>query len=147
MPNRLLCSCRCEKYFPAHSQFPKPKTTSKAYAKKSSRRLRFALAILEMRCVKEETHEDAAQRAGDGDSHDPGHDEQADTLEVDSLERAIAQADSNGGAGDAHRCGDGEGELREDQDGDGSAHLHGATTAGGVICDLVAHDYFFRLVS
>lgn len=94
-----------------------------------------------MRRVEEETHEDAAQRAGDGDGGNPGDDEQADTLEVDGLERAVAEADTDGGAGDAHGCGHGKRELREDQDGDGGAHLHRAATAGGVVCDLVTHDY------
>jgi hypothetical protein len=31
--------------------------------------------------------------------------------------------------------------LREDEDGDGGAHLHGGASARRVVCDLVTHDY------
>ena len=94
----------------------------------------------EVRGVEEDAHEDAAEGAGDGDGHDPGDQEEGDTLEVDGLEGAVAEAYADGGAGDAHGGGHGEGVLGEDQDGDGGAHLHGAAAAGRVVGDLVAHD-------
>lgn len=80
-----------------------------------------------MRRVEEQTHEHTADGAGDGDSHDPGEDEKADTLEVDSLEGAVAETDADRGTGDAHGRRHGQRILREDEDGDGGAHFHGAT--------------------
>ena len=94
-----------------------------------------------MRSVNEETHQATTKGAGDGNGHDPGEEEEADTLEVDSLEGTVAETDADGGTGDTHGGGDGEGVLGEDQDGDGGAHLHGGTTAGGVVGDLVTHDW------
>ena len=94
----------------------------------------------EVRGVEEDAHEDTAEGAGNGDGHDPGDQQEGDSLEVDGLEGAVAETDADGGTGDAHGGGDGEGVLREDQDGDGGTHLHGATTARRVVGDLVAHD-------
>ena len=90
--------------------------------------------------VEEDAHNDAAERSGNGDRGDPRDDEQRDPLPVDGLEGAVAEANADGGARDAHRGRDGERELREDEHGDGGAHLHGAATTGGVVGDLVAHD-------
>jgi hypothetical protein len=90
--------------------------------------------------VKEQRHRDSAQSSSNGDRHDPSRHEQADTLPVDGLVSSIAQAHSYRGAGDAHGGRDGEGELREDEDGDGGAHLHAAAARGGVVGDFVAHD-------
>jgi hypothetical protein len=80
-----------------------------------------------VRGVEEQTHEDTAEGAGDGDGHDPGQGEEADSLEVDGLEGAVAEADADGGARDAHGRRHGEGVLGEDEDGDGGAHFHGAS--------------------
>lgn len=82
--------------------------------------------LAEVRCVDEETHEHTAKSTCDRNRHDPGSDEQANTLPVDSLVGAVAETDADGGTGDAHRGRDGEGELREDQDGDRGAHFHAA---------------------
>lgn len=95
---------------------------------------------LEVRSVKEKTHQDTTEGTGDGDGHDPGEDQEANTLEVDGLESAVAEADTDGGSGDAHGGGYRQRELGENEDGDGGAHLHGAATAGGVVGNLVAHD-------
>lgn len=89
-----------------------------------------------MRRVEDQRHEDTANGSGDGDGHDPGEDEETDTLEVDGLEGAVAQADTDGGARDAHGGRDGEGVLREDEHGDGGAHLHGRATRRRVVSDL-----------
>lgn len=96
--------------------------------------------LREVRGVEEQTHKHTADGAGDGDGHDPGSNEQADTLPVDSLVGTVAEADTDGSAGDAHGGRDGEGELREDEDGDGGTHLHAAAAGRRVIGDLVAHD-------
>lgn len=98
------------------------------------------MRLREVRRVEEKTHEHTADGAGDGDRHDPGGNEQADTLPVDSLVGAVAEADTDGRARDAHGGRDGEGELREDEDGDGSAHLHTAAAGRRVVGDFVAHD-------
>jgi hypothetical protein len=77
--------------------------------------------------IEEQTHEYSSESAGDGDGSDPCEDEKADSLEVDCLQGAVAEADTDGSASDAHRGRDGKRELREDEDGDGGAHLHRAT--------------------
>lgn len=66
--------------------------------------------------------------------------QKTDSVEVDSLQAAVAKTDTDGGTGDAHGGGDGEGVLGEDKDGDGGTHLHGATATWAVVGDLVAHD-------
>lgn len=94
-----------------------------------------------MRGIEEETHGDTTQSSSNGDSHDPGQDQETDSLEVDSLKGAVAQPDTDGGTGNAHGGRYGKRELREEEDGNGSTHLHGTASAGRVIGDLVAHDY------
>lgn len=95
----------------------------------------------EVRGINEKTHQTSTNGASDGDGHDPGKQQEADTLEVDSLQGTVAETDADGGTGDTHGGGDGEGVLGEDEDGEGGAHLHGGTTAGRVVGDLVTHDY------
>lgn len=56
----------------------------------------------EVRGVEEYAHEHTADGAGDGDGHDPGDDEEADSLPVDGLEGAVAETDADGGTRDAH---------------------------------------------
>ena len=98
-------------------------------------------ALLEVRSIEEETHENSTEGTGDWDGHDPGEEKETDSLEVYSLQSTVAETDTNGGTGDAHGGGDWEGELREDEDGDSGTHLHRGTSAWGVVCDLVTHDY------
>lgn len=100
--------------------------------------------LSEMGSVEGESHQAATDKAGNGDGHQPRKTQEADTLPVDGLVGAVAQTDADGGAGDAHGGRDGEGVLGEDENGDGGAHLHGRTTAGRVVGDLVAHDYTRR---
>ena len=98
-------------------------------------------ALLEVRSIEEETHENSAEGTGDWDGHDPGEEKETDSLEVDSLQGTVAETDTNSGTSDTHRGGDWEGVLREDEDGDSGAHLHRGTSARGVVGDLVPHDY------
>jgi hypothetical protein len=93
-----------------------------------------------VRSIKEQTHQASTESTGDRDSHDPGKQQETNTLEVNSLEGSVAETDTDGGTGDTHRGRDREGVLREYKDGKGSTHLHGGTTAGGVIGDLVTHN-------
>lgn len=95
---------------------------------------------LELGGVEEESHQHTTEGAGNGNGHDPREEKKTDSLEVDSLEGAVAETNANSGAGDAHGGGNGEGELRKDKHGDGGAHLHGAASAGGVVGDLVTHN-------
>ena len=74
--------------------------------------------------IEEETHQATSKSTGNGNGHNPGENEQADTLPVDSLVGTIAKTDTDGSTGDTHRSGDWESELRKDEDGDGSTHLH-----------------------
>jgi hypothetical protein len=97
--------------------------------------------LAEVRCVEEEAHEHTAESAGNGDGHDPGGDEQADTLPVDGLVGAVAETNADGGTGNAHGRRYGKGVLREDEDGDGRSHLHAAAARRRVVGDLVTHDY------
>ena len=95
-----------------------------------------------MRGVEDETHEDTAEGTSNGDGHDPGKQQEANSLEVDCLDSSVAKTDANGGASNAHGSGDRERVLREEKDGDSGAHLHRATSAGRVVGDLVTHNYF-----
>jgi hypothetical protein len=62
------------------------------------------LLLSKVRCVENNAHGDTANGTGDGNGHDPGEDEQADSLPVDGFDGAVAEADADGGAGDAHGC-------------------------------------------
>lgn len=97
--------------------------------------------LLEVRGVESKSHKTSTDKTGDGDGHDPGEDEKENSLPVDSLDAAVAETDTNGGTSDTHGGGDGELVLREDEDSDGSTHLHGRTTTGRVVGDLVTHNY------
>lgn len=94
-----------------------------------------------MRGVQQDAHQAATNETGDGDGHDPGEDQETDSLPVDSLEGTVAETDTDSGASNAHGGGDGQLELREQKNGNGGTHLHGRTTAGRVVGDLVTHDY------
>ena len=93
-----------------------------------------------MRSVEDDAHGETTDSTGDRNSHDPGEDEETNSLPVDGLDGSIAETDANSGTSDAHGGRDGERVLRKDQDGKSSAHLHGATSTGGVVGDLVTHD-------
>jgi len=93
-----------------------------------------------VRSVKEQAHNDTSKSTGDWNSHDPGEDEETDSLPVDGLEGTVAETNTNCGSSDTHRCGDWEGILGEDEDGNSGTHLHGATSRWGMVCDLVTHD-------
>ena len=78
-----------------------------------------------MRSIKSQGHEASADETGNGNSHDPGEEQEAESLPVDGLEGTVAETNTNSCAGDAHGSRDGESILREDEDGDGGTHLHG----------------------
>lgn len=78
-----------------------------------------------MRRINDETHQTPTNGASNGNGHDPGEEQEANTLEVDCPQITIAQTDTDGGTSDTHGCGDGQGELGEDEDGDGGTHFHG----------------------
>ena len=82
---------------------------------------------LEVRSIKDQAHEYSSESAGHGDSGDPCEEEEANSLKVDSLQGAVAEANTDGSASDAHRGRDGKRVLREDEDGEGGAHLHRGT--------------------
>ena len=90
--------------------------------------------------VEHQSHQDATDETGNRDSHDPGEEQETDTLPVDSLDVAVAETHADGRASDAHGRRDGESVLREEENGDGGTHLHGRATAGGVVGELVSHD-------
>lgn len=96
--------------------------------------------VLKVRGVKGKSHKTSTDETGDGDGHDPGENEEEDSLPVDSLDVAVAKTDTDGGTSNTHGGRDRELVLGEDKDGDSSTHLHGGTTAGGVVGDLVTHN-------
>jgi len=93
-----------------------------------------------VRSVEEQTHEDTTECTGDWNSHDPGQNEETNSLPVYSLEGTIAETNTDGCSSDAHGCRNWERVLGEEEDGDGGTHLHRATSGWRVICDLVTHD-------
>lgn len=97
-----------------------------------------------MGSVEEQTHYHTTEGTGNGNGHDPGEQQESNSLEVDGFEGAVAETNANGGTSDAHGGGNGQRVLREDEDGNGSTHLHGATTRRRVVGDLVTHDYMTR---
>jgi hypothetical protein len=90
--------------------------------------------------VEGERHQATTDQASNGDGHDPGEEQQTDTLPVDGLEGAVAETDAHGCAGDAHGGGHRQLVLREDEDGDGCAELHGGSTGRRVVGELVTHN-------
>jgi hypothetical protein len=86
-----------------------------------------ANASTEVGGVEDDGHGDTTDGTGDGDGHDPREDKEADTLPVDGLDGAVAETDTNGSTSNAHGGGDGQGVLREDEDGERGTHFHGAT--------------------
>ena len=83
---------------------------------------------------------DTTNGTSDGNCHDPGEDQETNSLPVDRLKSTVAKTDTNGGTSNAHGCGDGQRVLRKDEDSKSGTHLHGATSAGRVVGDLVTHD-------
>jgi hypothetical protein len=61
-----------------------------------------ALLLGKVRSVEDDAHGQTTDGTGDGDGHDPGEDEETDSLPVDGLDGAVAETDPDGGAGDAH---------------------------------------------
>jgi len=80
--------------------------------------------FLEVRGVEDNAHEHATDGTGNRDGHDPGEHKKGDSLEVDSLEGAVAETDTNSGTSNAHGGGHGKRVLREEKHGDSSTHLH-----------------------
>jgi hypothetical protein len=80
-----------------------------------------------VRSVKDDTHGETTDGTSDRDGHDPGKDEETNSLPVNGLDGTVAETDTDGGTSDAHGGRDGERVLREDQDSESSTHFHGAT--------------------
>ena len=56
----------------------------------------------EVRSVEDDAHGQTTDGTSDGDGHDPGEDEETNSLPVDSLDCSVAKTDTNGGTSDAH---------------------------------------------
>jgi hypothetical protein len=59
---------------------------------------------LEVRSVEQDAHKHTSNGTSNRDCHDPGDDQEADSLPVDGIEGSIAKTNTDGGAGDAHGC-------------------------------------------
>jgi hypothetical protein len=68
-----------------------------------------------------------------------GGEQKGHTLKVDGLESAVAETNTHGGTGNAHRGRDGERVMRKDKNRESGTHFHRAATARRVIGDLVPH--------
>ncbi|KAJ6015964.1 hypothetical protein N7540_010555 [Penicillium herquei] len=90
----------------------------------------------EVRGINEKTHQTFTNSASNGDGHNPGEQQEAETLEINSLQGTVAETAADGGTD-----GDGEGVLGEDEDGEGGAYLYGGATARRVVGNLVPYDY------
>lgn len=93
-----------------------------------------------MRSVNEQSHQHSTEGTSNRNRQNPCSKQEADSLPVDSLDGTVAQTNTDGGTGDAHRSRNGEGILGEDEDGEGGAHFHGGSSAWGVVGDFVTHD-------
>lgn len=98
-----------------------------------------------MRSIKDQSHEYTSESASDRNRSNPCNDEEAYTLEVDSLEGTVAKTDSDSGSCNAHGRGHRQLVLRENEDCHSSTHLHGAATARTVVGDFVAHDCVYKM--
>jgi hypothetical protein len=94
-----------------------------------------------VRSVDSQAHKTASNETGNGDGHDPREEQEEESLPVNGPEGAVAETNADSRASDAHRGRDGERVLREDENGNSSTHLHGRTTAGRVVGELVTHNY------
>jgi hypothetical protein len=81
--------------------------------------------LLEVWSIEEQAHKYSTESTGNGDSGNPRKDKEANSLEINGFNGAIAETDADGGASNAHGSGDGEGILREEKDCDGGTHFHG----------------------
>jgi hypothetical protein len=100
-----------------------------------------------VRGVENKAHKHTSKSTRNWDGDDPCEDKEANSLPVDGLDGTVAETDTDGSTSDAHGGGDGKGELGEDEDGDGGTHLHRATSAWGVVRDLVTHNCWRNRVS
>lgn len=113
------------------------------------------------RSIDDEAHQAAGDDAGDGEGEHPAHVDPANHAPVDGPPGARAETDADGGTSDTLGGGDGElclgqtlaslhyrrsvegrvrrgrTQTRSDDDGDGTAQLHGETTRWGVESDPV----------
>lgn len=93
-----------------------------------------------MRRIDEQAHQHTSESASNRDSKDPADQKESDSVPVDGLECAVTETDTDGGAGDAHRCRNGERKLRKEKDSNGGTKFHRGTSARGVVGNLVSHD-------
>jgi hypothetical protein len=89
-----------------------------------------------VRGVEDDSHGETTNGTSDGDGHDPGEDEETNTLPVDGLDSSVAETDTDGGTSDTHGGRDRERVLREDQDGESGTHFHRATW-DELVCEMV----------
>jgi hypothetical protein len=80
-----------------------------------------------MRSIEDDSHGKTTNGTSNGNCHDPREDQETNSLPVDSLVGAVAETNTDRGAGNAHRGGHRKGILREDEDGKRGTHFHGTT--------------------
>ncbi|KAI3485948.1 hypothetical protein L1887_50602 [Cichorium endivia] len=88
--------------------------------------------------VEDDGEEASGDETGDGEGEDPGEEDPAEHPPVHGLVVSVAQADCERGTGDRLSGRDGQTEVGCDDDGDGSAELHGESTAWRVHGEPVA---------
>lgn len=91
-----------------------------------------------MRRVERHNHEQTRDQTSTRQGDDPTAEDETDLLPVDSLEVEVAERNTNGGTSQTLCSGDGESEAGSEKDSDGGTELHGETTGGRDLSDLVA---------
>lgn len=62
--------------------------------------------LAEVRSIESQPHETTANKASDGNGHDPREQEQADSLPVDGFVGTVAETNTNSSSRDTHGCRD-----------------------------------------
>ena len=60
------------------------------------------ISVAKVRGIEDQAHDATTNKTSDRDGHDPGENQESNTLPIDSPEGAVAQTDAHSGAGDAH---------------------------------------------
>ena len=97
--------------------------------------------LRKVRSIEHQPHQHTRKRTRDGNGSNPRQQQEAYSLEIDSLHGTVTKTYTNCSTGDAHGCRNRERVLREEKDGNGSAHLHRRASARRVVGDLIAHHY------
>jgi hypothetical protein len=98
---------------------------------------------LEVRSVQGHSHQQSRDQTCAWQGDDPGREDEKNLLPVDSANIKVAKRNTDGSSSQALSCGDRETKTTSQENGDGSTELHGESTGGRDLGNLVskgAHD-------